>query len=457
MSRNFEFHAGISRILGGAAIVAALFGLPAAAQSRAAAAAPVITPRVEIFAGYSYLYPNATASGLLSGGIVPVNSCLCAITRGGGASVTYSFNRWFGLTLDTSAHVGGKSGTPAQRIGNADAYNLSFGPQFKVRNHRLSPFAEALFGGDRLAPSLFHQDTGFGLLAGGGLDLALSHHISARLVQADFVYANHNFSPSPATTTQERGLRLQAGVVFAFGGAAPSIPVPAAPAPVAPVPAPAPARVEHLSLSASANPASIIAGNSSTINAVGVSSLNRPLTFSYSSTIGTISGNTATAQLTTAGASAGTAIVTVSVFDDMGQTAAATVPVTLLAPRPSPIVPVATSNLCTMNFARDHVRPARVNNEAKACLDEIALDMERNSTARLALVGSAALLEHHRDRLAADRATHARAYLVTEKGIDPSRIDIYTSTTDAKAVSSTLIPAGATLDTTGLMPVPTTR
>jgi len=200
MFRRFEFHAGV---LHGAAILAALLGVPAPAQSIATGAAPVLTPRVEIFAGYSYLYPNATASGLLSGGIVPVTSCLCAITKGAGASVTYDFNHWLGLTLDTSAHIGGKSGTPAQRIGNSDAYNLSIGPQFKLRYHRLSPFAEALVGGDRLAPSLFHQDTGFGLVAGGGLDLALGHRFSARLLQADFVYANHSFSPSPSLLSAE--------------------------------------------------------------------------------------------------------------------------------------------------------------------------------------------------------------------------------------------------------------
>jgi hypothetical protein len=131
------------------------------------------------------------------------------------------------------------------------------------------------------------------------------------------------------------------------------------------------------------------------------------------------------------------------------------VPVVLLAPPLA--VPAVTSNLCTISFARDPARPTRVNNEAKACLDEIALDMEHNSTARLALVGSAATLEHHHNRLAADRATHAKDYLVGEKGIDASRIDTYTNTTDAKAVSSMLIPPGATLDTTGLTPVSATH
>jgi hypothetical protein len=442
------------RLVCAATVLAAVASVPGVAQSKEAVKAPEITPKVEIFAGYSYLYPNATATGYLPNGIVPVSSCLCAIPAGGGASVTYDFNHWLGLTLDASAHVDHQSGTPAQRIGNADAYNISVGPQFKLRRRRFSPFAEVLVGGDRLAPSVFHQNDSFGMVAGGGLDATLGRHFALRLVQADFVYANHHFAPSPVISTQEHGLRLQAGVVFAFGGG----PV-VAPAPVLPVvPAPAPvivAPVEVLTLTATANPGTVIAGDSSTISAHAVSSLGRPLTFSYQSTLGTIQGANATEVLTTLGAFPGTAIVTVSVFDDMNQTAVTTVPVILTAPAVP--VPVVTSALCTMSFVRDARRPGRVDNEAKACLDEIALDMQRNSEARLALIGSVALQEHHRDQLAADRAAHAKAYLVSEKGIDANRIDVYSGTSDSKSVSSVLIPAGASLDTTGLTPVDATH
>jgi hypothetical protein len=55
--------------------------------------------------------------------------------------------------------------------------------------------------------------------------------------------------------------------------------------------------------------------------------------------------------------------------------------------------------------------------------------------------------------LAAERAVNVKDYLVTEKGIDASRISVYTGTDDAKTVTSTLVPAGATLSTTGLTPV----
>jgi hypothetical protein len=94
-----------------------------------------------------------------------------------------------------------------------------------------------------------------------------------------------------------------------------------------------------------------------------------------------------------------------------------------------------------------------VNNEGKACLDEIALNLNSSSDAKLALVGNAPSEGKESTKLAAQRAANSRAYLVTEKGIDPARIAIYTRTQDGKTVSSTLIPAGATLDNAGDTPV----
>jgi hypothetical protein len=438
-----------------AALLLAASAAIAGAQT-VASTAP-IAPKVEIFAGYSYLYPNATATGYLPNGIVPVSSCLCAIPDGGGLSLSYGITPWLNLAVDGSAHVGGKSGSNAARIGNADAYNLAAGPQFKLRRKHFEPFAEVLFGGDRLAPSAFHQDTAFGMLAGGGLDVPLGRHIALRPVQADFVYANHHFGPSPAVAaTNLRGLRLQAGVVFRFGGHAPVIvakPVEKAIVPVAPavVEAPVvPAVVDELSITANAVPAEVIVGATSIIHAQGVSSLNRPLTYSYSTSMGTVVGNGAMATLNTAGLGAGTAMVTATVIDDRGKSAAATVPVIL---RAAPMAAmVETSNLCSMTFDRDLRRPTRVNNQGKACLDDIAMTLQRDSGARLALIGSAAVAEHvaHRKRLATERAQHSKEYLVQDKGIDAARIDVYTSERDDKSVTSVLVPAGASLDMTGL-------
>ena len=98
-------------------------------------------------------------------------------------------------------------------------------------------------------------------------------------------------------------------------------------------------------------------------------------------------------------------------------------------------------------------RPARVDNEGKACLDDISLNLQRASDAKLAVVGNAASTEKKGSTLAAERAVNTKDYLVTEKGIDASRISVYTGTTDGKTVTTTLIPAGATLDSTGITPV----
>jgi hypothetical protein len=412
-------------------------------------------PKVEVFAGYSYLYPHTTATGYLPNGIAPVSTCLCSIPDGGGGSITYDFTPWLGLTVDGGVHRGAKGGTPGQTIGTANDSNVFVGPQIKLRHHHFAPFAELLVGEDTLSPSVFPSNTAFGLLAGGGLDVGLGKHFGIRVFQADVLYSPHSFGAGAST---EVGLRVQGGVVFSFGGAKPAaavmapaaaMPVAAAPAIVAAVPAP----VDVLTLTAQASPASIMAGESSTIMGNGVSSLGRPLTYSYSSTIGAISGTGATAILRTAGAGAGTAMVTVSVFDDMNQTAVATVPVVLEKPEVAAVMPVASSSLCSMSFARDRRRPARVDNEAKACLDGIALTLEHNTDAQLVLVGSASARERHHRRLAARRARNVKAYLVEEKGIDASRVKLYTGSGGDKAVSSTLVPAGATVDTSGMTPV----
>ena len=207
---------------------------------------------------------------------------------------------------------------------------------------------------------------------------------------------------------------------------------------------------EPPTISCSANPTTVEPGGSSTISCNGVSPQNRPLTYSYSATAGSISGTTNSATLSTTGASPGPITVTGNVVDDKGQSASATTTVTVNAPPPPPPPPAPqASNLCTVNFSRDKARPTRVDNEGKACLDDVALSLQRSSDAKLALVGNDDAKEQKRHYTkgrtpAAIRAVNTKDYLVTEKGIDASRITLYTGTDDARNVTTTLIPAGAT-------------
>ena len=205
-------------------------------------------------------------------------------------------------------------------------------------------------------------------------------------------------------------------------------------------------------ISCSANPSSVNIGDSSTITASGMSPQNRPLTYSYSATSGSVSGSTSSATLSTAGAAPGSITVTCNVMDDKGNTASGTTTVTVINPAPvAPAVPPApqASSLCSINFERDAKRPMRVDNEAKACLDDIALALQRSPDAKVALVGNASAKEtggkgRRKPKYAATRAVNTKDYLVTEKGIDASRIMVYTGSDDGQTVTSTLIPAGAT-------------
>jgi outer membrane protein OmpA-like peptidoglycan-associated protein len=199
---------------------------------------------------------------------------------------------------------------------------------------------------------------------------------------------------------------------------------------------------EPPTISCSANPSTVNPGDSATITANGVSPQNRPLTYSYSATSGSINGTSSTATLSTTGAAPGTITVTCNVVDDKGQTASTTTQVTVQAPPPPPAP--KSQSLCSISFDRDARRPTRVDNEGKACLDDLALQLQNTTGATLDLVGNASTSEKEASTKAAERAVNTKDYLVKEKGIDASRIAVFTGTDDAKTVTSTLVPSGAT-------------
>jgi len=220
---------------------------------------------------------------------------------------------------------------------------------------------------------------------------------------------------------------------------------------------------EPPTISCSANPSTIKPGDSSTITSQGVSPQNRPLTYTYTAAGGTVSGSGTTATFASTGAPTGPVTITCNVADDKGHTASATTTVTIEAPPPPP-QPHAQA-LCSINFENDKKRPTRVDNEAKACLDEVALSLQQQSDAKVVVVGDSTAAEkelpkkHKKNAtvepIAGQRAVNTKDYLVTEKGIDPSRISVATGTTDGQKVENYLVPAGADFNTdvSGTTPV----
>jgi Bacterial Ig-like domain (group 2) len=87
----------------------------------------------------------------------------------------------------------------------------------------------------------------------------------------------------------------------------------------------APPVAEQPNISCSANQPIINQGGTTTITAIGDSAQNLPLTYTYSSSAGSISGNNTTATLETSGVSAGIITVTCAVYQQGGGTASATI------------------------------------------------------------------------------------------------------------------------------------
>jgi len=216
---------------------------------------------------------------------------------------------------------------------------------------------------------------------------------------------------------------------------------------------------EPPTISCSANPSTVAPGQSSTISGQAMSPQNRPLTYSYSASAGTVSGTTATATLDTTGAAPGTITVTCNTQDDKGKSASATTTVSVEAPAPpAPPANPHAQKLCSIQFEHDAKRPTRVDNEAKACLDEVALSAQQNSSATIVVVGEESAHEakaagkHHKaaaesERMAEQRAVNTKAYLVTEKGVDASRVEVRTGPNGSNQVEDYMVPSGANMDT----------
>jgi len=273
-----------------AAIIAVLctFASLAAAQDQPA-------PKWELYGGYSFFLPGADVHGQLPGALLPLSSRMESNPRGVGASVTYNFNNWLGLTLDTSTHWGSGETTLARRIDDAAFSNLSLGPKITFRSTHFSPFLEALVGDHRLTPDAFHDIDKLGFMFGGGLDINLSRHVALRLIRADYVYSNYRFGPPGVPETGVRGLRAQAGLNFMFGGGEP------------PTPPSAACLVE---------PAEVFSGEPVTATASG-SNFNpkRTLTYSWSGAGVKVAGSDASTQIDTTGLQPGSYGVAANLSD----------------------------------------------------------------------------------------------------------------------------------------------
>lgn len=159
------------------------------------------TPAMELGFGYTYLHANA-----------PPAACGCFSLNGGSATWVINAPHGISIVADlTAAHASQVDGTSQ----NITLFNALFGPRYTLRNHRFSPYVEALVGTSNESSNYaFVQDvSALAAMGGGGISAVLNRHIGLNIVEADYIYSR---LPNAVNNTQN-DLRVRTGVVFRFG------------------------------------------------------------------------------------------------------------------------------------------------------------------------------------------------------------------------------------------------
>jgi Outer membrane protein beta-barrel domain len=173
-----------------------IFGVAARAQETA--------PKLDVFAGYSYLQANPGVHGVDAFHL-----------NGGSASVAYNFNNWLSGVADFGGYTNGNVlGTGAS--GTVSTY--LFGPRVSYRHYRrITPFGQVLFGTAHSNSSAFGtagSQNGFSMAVGGGVDYKLFDHFSIRPVQADYLLTR--FGVGTLGTQTQNNVRISTGFVVRF-------------------------------------------------------------------------------------------------------------------------------------------------------------------------------------------------------------------------------------------------
>lgn len=96
------------------------------------------------------------------------------------------------------------------------AFTYLFGPRVKLSLPKVTPFAQALFGGIATTSGigLPGDQNNFAMTAGGGIDFKVSRHVSIRPAQAEYFMTR---LPN-GLNNRENNFRIGAGIVLRLGG-----------------------------------------------------------------------------------------------------------------------------------------------------------------------------------------------------------------------------------------------
>jgi outer membrane protein OmpA-like peptidoglycan-associated protein len=195
-------------------------------------------------------------------------------------------------------------------------------------------------------------------------------------------------------------------------------------------------------ISCSANPSSVFAGERSTITCNASDPDGDPLSYAWRANSGQVTGNGPRGDFDTTGLAPGTYTITTRVDDGRGGAADSSVAV---AVKPVPPPPQASKiNECAFGKALS----TRIDNVCKRILDDVALRLQNEPRADAVIIGYSDPKEAKPDKISGDRATNAVKYL-GEKGIDASRVATRNGSGQAGAsnnrrIDVIFVPEGAT-------------
>jgi outer membrane protein OmpA-like peptidoglycan-associated protein len=252
-------------------------------------------PKAELFGGYSYLRVNPGS------GLPGVNA------NGWNAALSGNVNDWFGVTAQFTGHYGDIFGV------SGSMYSYMFGPRFAShKNEKWTPFVHFLFGGAHASGGGVSENA-FAMDFGGGFDYNASDHVGIRIVQFDYV-------PTRFSSDWQHNFAISTGIVFRFGGNPP------------PPPPPPPNRSPVATCSAEKSTA--YAGDVVAVRAQTSDPDNDRLTYSWTTTGGTVEGSGPEVRWSSSGTTPGTYAVKVRVDDSRGGTADCSVDIRV-EPRPN--------------------------------------------------------------------------------------------------------------------------
>lgn len=196
------------------------------------AASALAEDRFEVYVDYSYLHFSPTISGVEARSF-----------NGGGGGVALNFAGIFQIKADfqgygsttftrvvtTATPVQGGIIPPGTYTATGNMFTYLAGPVIRIPIPKVKPFGEVLFGGSYtdgyvnlekaivagggnvLISPTQHP---FTMAAGGGVDISITHRISIRPIEADYVLTRYT---NPLTSTNnQNNFRYLGGMVFKF-------------------------------------------------------------------------------------------------------------------------------------------------------------------------------------------------------------------------------------------------